>query len=189
VPDGGSFIEDCLEARRTGRISCTVSSRAPEKEGFLGTVRRIWRHKKLVGVFREMLQFAITGLLALLLDLFLFALLVGLGIAELVANPVSMTVRLIVAFFLTQQWVFEGKGNQSLGKQASGFLVLAAGNIFVTEVALWAAITVAGGDLALALALLVKVLAIATTFAGRFWLSRRYVFNVREESRSDTAIQ
>jgi len=125
----------------------------------------------------EALRFAAAGAVASGVDIALFWLATsGLALSPLVANPMSMAVRLAVAFWLTRVWVFPERRGRTVAAEAVGFLAVAALNVAGVEAALWLAVHAAGGDLSPTAATVVKVAAIVATFAVRFVLSRRVVF-------------
>lgn len=124
----------------------------------------------------EAARFALTGVAASGVDLLLFWTLTTAGVALLVANPVSMAVRLGLAFWLTRTWVFGEREVRSPAQEAVLFLAVAALNVAVQEAILWGAVVLTSGGLTPWAATAVKATATAVTFAGRFVLSRRYVF-------------
>lgn len=124
----------------------------------------------------EAVRFAAVGVIATAVDLVSFWALTSFSVAPLVANPVSMTVRLCLAFWLTRVWVFADREVRSSMHEAVLFLAVAGLNVLAQEAILWGATAVAGGALSPAAATAVKAVATAVTFAGRFVLSRRYVF-------------
>lgn len=124
----------------------------------------------------EAVRFAAVGALATAVDLGLFWALTAVGVAPLVANPLTMTLRLGLAFWLTRVWVFADREARSSLHEAVLFLAVAGLNVAAQEAILWGAEAVAGGALGPAAATAVKAVATVATFAGRFALSRRYVF-------------
>lgn len=122
------------------------------------------------------MRFAAVGVAATGVDLALFWSLTTLGVAPLVANPLTMAVRLGLAFWLTRTWVFADREARSPAHEAVLFLAVAALNVVAQEAILWGAEVLAHGDLNPAAGTAVKAFATAVTFAGRFVLSRRYVF-------------
>lgn len=124
----------------------------------------------------EVARFAAVGACATGVDLVLFWSLTTLGVAPLAANPVSMAVRLALAFWLTRAWVFPVREARSPAREAALFLAVAALNVLAQEGIIWGAEVLAHGDLSPLAATSVKAFATAVTFAGRFVLSRRYVF-------------
>lgn len=124
----------------------------------------------------EAVRFAAVGIAATGVDLGLFWSLATLGVAPLVANPLTMAVRLGVAFWLTRAWVFPDREARSPAHEAALFLAVAALNVLAQEGILWGAEVLAHGALGPLAATFVKALATAATFVGRFALSRRYVF-------------
>lgn len=124
----------------------------------------------------EAARFAAVGALATAVDLGLFWVLTSASVPPLVANPVTMALRLGLAFWLTRAWVFADREVRSSLHEAVLFLVVAGLNVAAQEAILWGAEAVAGGTLGPAAATAVKAVATVVTFAGRFVLSRRYVF-------------
>lgn len=124
----------------------------------------------------ELGRFAVAGAVASGVDLAVFWALTTAGIAPLVANPVSMALRLGLAFWLTRTWVFGEREARSPVQEALLFLAVAAVNVVAQEAILWGAAAVTHDGLTPVAATTVKAVAIAVTFAGRFVLSRRYVF-------------
>lgn len=124
----------------------------------------------------EAARFAVVGVASTGIDLATFWVLTTLGVAPLVANPITMTLRLALAFWLTRTCVFSERDVRSTVREAVLFLVVAGLNVVAQEAILWGAEALAYGHLAPAAATAVKASATAATFAGRFVLSRRYVF-------------
>jgi putative flippase GtrA len=124
----------------------------------------------------EALRFGLAGIVALVAELAAFAALVAAGMSPLIVNPVTMAGRLGVAFWLTRTWVFRDGKQRRVAPQVAMFIGLAVVNMAVVQGVLSVATALSGGELASLPATVVKAAAIGLTFAGRFSISRRYVF-------------
>lgn len=124
----------------------------------------------------ELGRFGAAGLVASAADVALFHLLVLTGVPALVANPVSMALRLLLAFWLTRSWVFRDREVRETRVELPLFLLVAVSNIVVVELVLVAAQFGTGGELAPVPATAVKVCAVGVTFFARYLVSRRWVF-------------
>lgn len=60
----------------------------------------------------------------------------GLGVDELVATPIGMTVGSIIAFFLGRNWTFMSKDNK-ISNQGFKFLIIAIGNLTLNWLLIW----------------------------------------------------
>ena len=71
----------------------------------------------------EVIRFALTGGVCLLVELAVLILLKGqLGIDTLIATPIAFLVSVILNYILCVVWVFRGTKNRGAGAKA-GFLV------------------------------------------------------------------
>lgn len=127
----------------------------------------------------EFVRFGAAGAAALAVEIVLFWVLVEVGMSPLVANPITMVLRLAVAFWLTRTMVFGEREVRPVRVELPLFLAVAAANLLVVELALWIALEATGGDLGPTLASAVKVGAICVTLVGRYAISRRFVFRAR----------
>ncbi|MCC7077847.1 MAG: GtrA family protein [Acidimicrobiia bacterium] len=124
----------------------------------------------------ELGRFGAAGLVATVVDVAAFYALVEAGVPALVANPVSMAVRLGVAFWVTRAWVFRDRDARGAGVELPLFLLVATANVLVVEAVLGGAHLLAGGEPASLVATGLKVGAVVLTFFARYAVSRRWVF-------------
>lgn len=60
----------------------------------------------------------------------------GLGVDELVATPIGMSVGSVIAFFLGRNWTFISKDNK-ISNQGIKFLIIAIGNLSLNWLLIW----------------------------------------------------
>lgn len=129
-----------------------------------------------VGTLVELGRFAAAGAAATAVETAVFAGAVAVGVPPLVANPITMALRLFLSFWLTRNKVFRSRVPRSTHVELILFVALAGVNVFAVEATLWLATMMVGGPLGVLAATVVKVAAICSTLIGRYLVSRRYIF-------------
>lgn len=117
---------------------------------------------------REIVAFAIVGLLAMLVHFLVVSALVPLGLPPLIANVVAFLTAFCVSFVGHSRWSFPSSGSER-PLALRRFFVVAVSSFAANETLYWALLRFTRLDYRLALLLVLVLVAGSTLLLSKYW--------------------